>query len=63
MEDLHIAYISAGSNMGERLQNCRKGIEALSETGSGRILAQSRVYATEPVDYKDQDPLSTAGSY
>jgi 2-amino-4-hydroxy-6-hydroxymethyldihydropteridine diphosphokinase len=41
--------------MGDRLQNCRKGIEALSETGSGRILAQSRVYATEPVDYKDQD--------
>ena len=55
MVDLHIAYISAGSNMGDRLQNCRKGIEALTETGNCRILAQSRVYATEPVDYKDQD--------
>jgi 2-amino-4-hydroxy-6-hydroxymethyldihydropteridine diphosphokinase len=55
MVDLHIAYISAGSNMGDRLQNCRKGIEALSEIGNCRILAQSRVYATEPVDYKDQD--------
>ena len=55
MVELHIAYISAGSNMGDRLQNCRRGIEALSEAGNSRILAQSRVYATEPVDYKDQD--------
>ena len=53
--DLHIAYISAGSNMGDRLQNCRKGIEALTEAGNARILAQSRIYATEPVDYQDQD--------
>ena len=55
MVDPHIAYISAGSNMGDRLQNCRNGIEALTEAGNSRILAQSRVYATEPVDYKDQD--------
>ena len=41
--------------MGDRLQNCRKGIEALTEAGNSRILAQSRVYATEPVDYEDQD--------
>jgi 2-amino-4-hydroxy-6-hydroxymethyldihydropteridine diphosphokinase len=55
MLDLHIAYISAGSNMGDRLLNCRKGIEALTEAANSRILAQSRIYATEPVDYKDQD--------
>jgi 2-amino-4-hydroxy-6-hydroxymethyldihydropteridine diphosphokinase len=53
--ETHIAYISAGSNMGDRLQNCRRGIEALTEAGSSRILAQSRIYATEPVDYQDQD--------
>lgn len=53
--DRHIAYISAGSNMGDRLQNCRKGIEALTEAGNSRILEQSRIYATEPVDYQDQD--------
>jgi 2-amino-4-hydroxy-6-hydroxymethyldihydropteridine diphosphokinase len=51
----HIAYISAGSNMGDRLQNCRKGIESLTESGNSRILAQSRIYTTEPVDYEDQD--------
>ena len=55
MEDLHIAYISVGSNMGDRLQNCRKGVEALAEADNSRILAQSRIYQTEPVDYEDQD--------
>jgi 2-amino-4-hydroxy-6-hydroxymethyldihydropteridine diphosphokinase len=55
MLDLHIAYISAGSNMGDRPQNCRKGIEALTTTGNSRILAQSLIYKTEPVDYKNQD--------
>ena len=55
MLDLHTAYISAGSNMGDRLQNCRKGIESLTESGNSRILAQSRIYTTEPVDYEDQD--------
>ena len=55
MSDLHIAYISAGSNMGDRLQNCCKGIESLTESGNSRILAQSRIYTPEPVDYEDQD--------
>jgi 2-amino-4-hydroxy-6-hydroxymethyldihydropteridine diphosphokinase len=55
MSDLHIVYISAGSNMGDRLQNCRKGIESLTESGNSRILAQSCIYTTEPVDYEDQD--------
>jgi 2-amino-4-hydroxy-6-hydroxymethyldihydropteridine diphosphokinase len=51
----HIAYISVGSNMGDRLQNCRKGIEALTEADNSRILAQSCIYKTEPVDYEDQN--------
>ena len=51
----HIAYISAGSNIGDRLQNCLRGIAALTEFGNSRILAQSRIYKTEPVDYKDQN--------
>ena len=41
--------------MGDRLQNCRQGITALNRCGQSRILAQSRVYMTEPVDYEDQD--------
>lgn len=41
--------------MGNRLQNCRQGITALKRSGDSRIVAQSRVYMTEPVDYEDQD--------
>ena len=55
MSDLHIAYIAVGSNMGDKLENCLKGIRSLIETGTSRILAQSCIYATEPVDYEDQD--------
>jgi 2-amino-4-hydroxy-6-hydroxymethyldihydropteridine diphosphokinase len=55
MPKLHIAYISVGSNIGDKLANCKQGIEALTEAGHSRILAQSHFYATEPVDYADQD--------
>jgi 2-amino-4-hydroxy-6-hydroxymethyldihydropteridine diphosphokinase len=55
MVEPHVAYISVGSNMGDRVQNCLRGVEALTEDGNSRILAQSRIYTTEPVDYKDQD--------
>ena len=41
--------------MGDRLQNCRQGIAALNRSGESRIIAQSRIYMTEPVDYEDQD--------
>lgn len=52
---MHIAYISVGSNIGDKLANCQSGVALLAETGRSRVLAQSRIYATEPVDYEDQD--------
>lgn len=55
MADLQTAYLSVGSNIGDKLANCRKGIAALAGTGRSRILAQSRFYVTEPVDFADQD--------
>ena len=54
MSALHIAYISIGSNLGNKLENCRQGIQSLTE-GNVRLTAQSYLYQTEPVDYKDQD--------
>ena len=51
----HIAYISVGSNLGDKLANCQNGIASLAKDGRSRILAQSRVYVTEPVDYADQE--------
>jgi 2-amino-4-hydroxy-6-hydroxymethyldihydropteridine diphosphokinase len=52
---LHIAYISVGSNLGKRIQNCQKGISSLGNATGTTVVAQSPFYETEPVDCKDQD--------
>jgi 2-amino-4-hydroxy-6-hydroxymethyldihydropteridine diphosphokinase len=49
------AYISVGSNLGDKAANCRYGIEALVGSGACRLLVWSRFYRTEPVDMTDQD--------
>jgi 2-amino-4-hydroxy-6-hydroxymethyldihydropteridine diphosphokinase len=51
----HVAYISVGSNLGNKLENCQKGIQSLVDSGAAHLIAQSRIYATEPTDYTDQD--------
>jgi 2-amino-4-hydroxy-6-hydroxymethyldihydropteridine diphosphokinase len=51
----HIAYISVGSNIGDKIQNCRNGIKNLCASGDSNIINQSRFYRTSPVDYEDQD--------
>ncbi len=51
----HIAYISAGSNIGNRLENCQNGITALTESNIATLKAKSPFYITEPVDYINQD--------
>jgi 2-amino-4-hydroxy-6-hydroxymethyldihydropteridine diphosphokinase len=51
----HIAYLSVGSNIGNKLENCQKGVAALISSGSTAILQHSRIYKTAPVDYTDQD--------
>ncbi len=53
---LHTAYISVGSNMGNKLLNCQNGISALTSHANKTVLkAASCFYRTEPVDYLDQD--------
>ncbi len=49
------AYISVGSNMGERMANCRRGIDGLVADGHSVLAATSAFYRTSPVDYLDQD--------
>lgn len=51
----HTAYIGAGSNIGNKLLNCQKGIEDLTRSGKSVLKTQSRIYKTDPVDYTDQD--------
>jgi 2-amino-4-hydroxy-6-hydroxymethyldihydropteridine diphosphokinase len=55
MAEPHTAYICVGSNLGDKLENCRKGIDELIRDKACRLMDQSPVYKTEPVDYEDQD--------
>ena len=55
MAALHVAYISVGSNLGDKLENCRRGIAALEASAEVRITGRSRFYKTEPVDVTAQD--------
>lgn len=50
-----IAYISIGSNIGDRASNCNRAIACLEESDSIQPLTQSLFYLTEPVDYLDQE--------
>ncbi len=47
----HTAYISVGSNRGDKLLHCRNGIAAMTGSGASTLIDQSRFYLTEPVDY------------
>ncbi|MBL0732389.1 MAG: 2-amino-4-hydroxy-6-hydroxymethyldihydropteridine diphosphokinase [Desulfosarcina sp.] len=51
----HTVFISAGSNIGDKSGNCKKGIAALIRTGHAVLLKESKFYKTEPVDYTEQD--------
>ena len=51
----HAVFISVGSNLGDKLDNCLRGIAALTESVESSILGASRFFRTSPVDYADQD--------
>ncbi|HET7290025.1 MAG TPA: 2-amino-4-hydroxy-6-hydroxymethyldihydropteridine diphosphokinase [Thermodesulfobacteriota bacterium] len=46
------AFISLGSNLGDRVLNCKKALGEIS--GFAEIRGVSSVYETEPVGYDDQ---------
>ena len=52
---MHRAFISVGSNLGDKIENCRKGINGLLADGSSILVNSSSFYRTSPVDYEDQD--------
>ncbi len=51
----HSAYISIGSNIGDKKENCENGLNCIETLGVGKIVKSSRFYKTQPVDYTDQD--------
>ena len=50
---MSILYISIGSNLRDREENCRNAIKLLKENGIA-VKKQSRMYETEPWGIKDQ---------
>ncbi|MBF0453069.1 MAG: 2-amino-4-hydroxy-6-hydroxymethyldihydropteridine diphosphokinase [Candidatus Magnetomorum sp.] len=51
----HTAYIAVGSNMGDRLNNCLKGIDTFVKETNAELLAKSKFYKTQPMYVEDQD--------
>jgi 2-amino-4-hydroxy-6-hydroxymethyldihydropteridine diphosphokinase len=53
MNAMKTAYLSLGSNLGDRSDNIQRAIEALGSRGV-HVKRQSALYETEPVDVRDQ---------
>ncbi len=51
---MSLAYLSMGSNVGDRLEYLRAALDRLSELDNVRLEAVSPVYETEPVGFRDQ---------
>jgi 2-amino-4-hydroxy-6-hydroxymethyldihydropteridine diphosphokinase len=51
----HITYIALGSNVGDKLLQCRKAITEILKIDRHRLLARSSFYKTLPIGYADQD--------
>ncbi|MBQ0140070.1 MAG: 2-amino-4-hydroxy-6-hydroxymethyldihydropteridine diphosphokinase [Kurthia sp.] len=50
-----IAYISLGSNMGDKVESLRQAVELLHQNSSIEVTKVSSIYDTDPVGYEDQD--------
>jgi 2-amino-4-hydroxy-6-hydroxymethyldihydropteridine diphosphokinase len=50
-----VAYISLGSNMGNRADYLKEAVQRLDAHSQIQILGSSSIYVTEPVGYTDQD--------
>jgi len=51
----HLAYVGIGSNLGDKIEQCRKAISEILAIHGHRLLAQSSFYKTQPMGYPDQD--------
>jgi len=51
----NMAFIGIGSNVGDKIKNCRRAITEISQCKQNRLVAQSSLYRTEPIGYTQQD--------
>ena len=50
-----LVFIGVGSNLGDKVGNCRRAVEVILADGRNRIVQCSPFYQTEPVGKKEQD--------
>ena len=51
----HIAYIGIGSNLGDKVKQCKKAISKILKVDHHQLLAKSSFFKTQPVGYTSQD--------
>ena len=50
-----LVYIGIGSNLGDKLENCGRAVEAIAADDKNRVVKRSPFYLTEPVGEKEQE--------
>jgi 2-amino-4-hydroxy-6-hydroxymethyldihydropteridine diphosphokinase len=53
--NVYTAYISVGSNIGDRHANCVNGINTFVEKSDAELIVQSKLYQTEPLYVENQE--------
>ena len=56
----HTAYLSLGTNMGDKKRNLLEAIEKIENLENTKVTAQSTIVETEPFGYTDQDMFLNA---
>jgi len=51
----HIAYIGIGSNIGDKVNQCKKAISEVLKVDRHKLLTKSSLYKTKPIGYTSQD--------
>ncbi|WP_144513499.1 2-amino-4-hydroxy-6-hydroxymethyldihydropteridine diphosphokinase [Bacillus sp. FJAT-22090] len=54
---MNIAYVSLGSNIGNRLHYLQRAVQLLRESSRIEVEKVSSIYETDPVGYVDQSPF------
>ena len=49
------AFIGIGSNVGDKIRNCKRAIAEITQHEQNSLIAQSSLYKTEPIGYTQQD--------
>ena len=52
---MSVVYISIGSNIGDSIGNCMRGIKGVEEIAGDKIVSVSSFYKSEPIGYSEQN--------